>query len=85
VLQGMDALKDGSSHLLDQWWMWSAIFTDLLTRWVAKPYLLSSSIVTTLCCNLLPWPTILKAFDGWLLRVMWAMHKRSLLILWQVH
>jgi hypothetical protein len=21
VLQGMDALKDVSSHLLDQWWM----------------------------------------------------------------
>ncbi len=35
------------------------------------------SIVTTLCCNLLPWPTILKAFDGLSLRVMWAMYKRS--------
>jgi hypothetical protein len=38
----MDALKDVSSRMFDQWWMWSAIFTDLLTRWIAKPYLLSS-------------------------------------------
>ncbi len=35
-------LKDLGNHLLDQWWMQNNVFTDLFTRWIAKPYPLSS-------------------------------------------